>query len=231
MKNSTQLLMGREDFNKWKLYSKKGLLVDGISIKLVVWELCIAHLIREKSWLWRLNTKNRICWNQKDTQLLLEELKCPVESRHESLTSNLDSMEQLHWGLSCYIQISGVGFECGFGFDVVGLDSKMCIWKVPGPIMWTMVSLGITLNHATRTINDASPLKQHYHVISPMDPSFLPFPVIEVQSMQKFNKILDCDLMTTTYPPQQILSLKRTSNQARGLRPVHTRMHARRTRR
>jgi hypothetical protein len=49
MNNSGQLLMSREDFNKWKLYSKRGLLVDGISIRLVVWELCIAHPARERS--------------------------------------------------------------------------------------------------------------------------------------------------------------------------------------
>jgi hypothetical protein len=64
-----------------------------------------------------------------------------------------------------------------------------------------MVSPKITLNHATRTINDAWPLKQHYYVVSPMDPSSLPLPVIEVQSMQKFNETLDSDLAAATHPP------------------------------
>jgi hypothetical protein len=81
-----------------------------------------------------------------------------------------------------------------------------------------MASPGITLNHATRTIDEAWPLKQHYYVISPMDPSSLPLSAIEVQSMQKFNEILDSDLAAATHPPQRILSLKRTSIKQSGKR-------------
>jgi hypothetical protein len=51
-----------------------------------------------------------------------------------------------------------------------------------------------------------------------MDPSSLPLPAIEVQSIQKFNVTLDSDLTAATHPLQQILSLKRTSIRQSGKR-------------